>query len=164
MYMVLALGRCVCNFRSMIFKLITQNSSWVTQWNCSPVNAADPQWWEINISQVKAIMWVNTDTDLCRHMVSLSHNESTLTHHLSNYQKHARIRLRMLNYMQKSNETISTYWQNTFRKPGTHIDWKRLPKCHNLRKIVRKCYFNTGDENTNIVIEYDIFVVDNCSR
>ena len=47
-------------------------------WNCTQMNATCPDWQQ-------AITWANVDQDLCRHMVSLAHNElrktNLLIHH-----------------------------------------------------------------------------------
>ena len=41
-------------------------------WNCFRVSAIELHWYLV---RQQAITWANVDTYLCRHMVSLGHNE-----------------------------------------------------------------------------------------
>ena len=57
-------------------------------WNCSWVNATEPHQWEVTIGSVNGVVSSGTaitpakvDTDLCRHMLSLVHNELIFIRH-----------------------------------------------------------------------------------
>ena len=50
-------------------------------WSCPNMNVTELRWWSVNIGSVNGLVpsgnitWANVKSDLCRHMVSLRHNE-----------------------------------------------------------------------------------------
>ena len=55
----LAPGRCVCNLKSVIFKLISRlDALSILLWNCPRVNTTRPHWWFANIG-LSNVLWDN---------------------------------------------------------------------------------------------------------
>ena len=79
--------KCGCNLEVIFFKLISNKYIWnisCATYNCPHVNATRPDY-SVFISQIwchqqQVITWANVGSDLCRHMLSLGHNELNLQH------------------------------------------------------------------------------------
>ena len=71
----LAPGRCGCNFKSIIFKLVMQNCQLGTHCELPSIHATKPPF--LRNQQIGFVTWASVDPDLCCQMVSLGHNELT---------------------------------------------------------------------------------------
>ena len=114
----LAPGRCVCDFKSVIFEHIIDYIH-KNLWICSEVNATGPKWWWVNIGSG------NIGPDLFCHMASLVHNELSMI--LDGVMTEAHFTKKRAGFQSELAFTFATWLAALGSSLLTHWGWNKWP-------------------------------------